>query len=189
MPGKVRRLVTAINEEGRSYFLTDSEVPAGELPPDGRVRAGMWLTQSAPASNEGIADAVPDGVINTIAPQDRGGTVFRVTDILPDSGPSASSAHELASRGAHTSAERSAKHPGFHQTETVDYAIVLEGEIWAILDEGERLMKAGDVLIQRGTHHAWANRSDKPCRMAFILIDAEPLAASTWEPGRKHAAH
>ena len=56
-----------------------------------------------------------------------------------------------------------------------DYAIVLEGEIWAMLDEGEILMRPGDVLIQRGTNHSWSNRTDQSCRIAFILIDAEPV--------------
>jgi hypothetical protein len=65
----------------------------------------------------------------------------------------------------------SAKHPGMHRTETVDYAIVLEGEIWAVMDEGETLLRTGDVLVQRGTNHAWANRSSKTARIAFILID------------------
>ena len=58
-----------------------------------------------------------------------------------------------------------------HKTETVDYAIILSGEIVAVMDEGETVMKAGDILIQRGTNHAWANRSGKPCRIAFVLID------------------
>ena len=66
------------------------------------------------------------------------------------------------------------RHILFHQTDTVDYAIVLEGEIWAVLDDDEVLMRQGDVLVQRGTGHAWSNRSDKVCRLAFILIDAEP---------------
>ena len=66
---------------------------------------------------------------------------------------------------------RPGKHPGMHRTETVDYAIVLEGEIWAVMDEGETLMRAGDVLIQRGTNHAWANRSNATARIAFVLID------------------
>ena len=65
---------------------------------------------------------------------------------------------------------RPGKHPGMHRTETGDYAIVLEGEIWAVMDEGETLLRAGDVLIQRGTNHAWANRSDKTARIAFVLI-------------------
>ena len=58
-----------------------------------------------------------------------------------------------------------------HTTQTVDYAIVLEGEIYAVMDEGETLMRAGDVLVQRGTNHAWANRSANTARIAFVLID------------------
>ena len=64
------------------------------------------------------------------------------------------------------------EHPGMHTTDTIDYAIVLEGEIVAIMDEGERVMKQGDILVQRGTSHAWANRSGKPVKVAFILISA-----------------
>jgi len=60
-----------------------------------------------------------------------------------------------------------------HRTGTVDYAIVLEGEVWAVMDQGETLLRAGDVLIQRGTNHAWANRSERTARIAFVLIDGE----------------
>ena len=63
------------------------------------------------------------------------------------------------------------KHPGMHRTETVDYAIVLEGEIVAMMDDNETVLRAGDILIQRGTNHAWANRSGKPARICFVLID------------------
>ena len=62
-----------------------------------------------------------------------------------------------------------------HRTATVDYAIVLKGEIWAIMDKDETRMEGGDILIQRGTNHAWSNRSDAPCWVAFVLIDAKPL--------------
>ena len=58
-----------------------------------------------------------------------------------------------------------------HRTETIDYAICLEGEIWLVLDDSEVLMRAGDVCVQRGTNHAWSNRSDAPCFMCFVLID------------------
>jgi quercetin dioxygenase-like cupin family protein len=68
----------------------------------------------------------------------------------------------------------SPRHPGFHKTNTIDYVVVLEGEIWALMDEGELLMKAGDVLVQRGTNHAWSNRTDKPAYVMFVLIDAHP---------------
>ena len=63
------------------------------------------------------------------------------------------------------------QHPGMHRTLTVDYAIVLEGEIVAMFDEGETVLRAGDILVQRGTSHAWANRSDRVARICFVLID------------------
>ncbi|HET7597649.1 MAG TPA: cupin domain-containing protein, partial [Burkholderiales bacterium] len=72
------------------------------------------------------------------------------------------------------------RHPFMHRTETIDYAVVLEGEIVLLLDDEDVPLKAGDVVIQRGTHHAWSNRSDKPCRMLYVLIDgrfAPELAA------------
>jgi hypothetical protein len=108
-------------------------------------------------------------------PAHRGGTVVRITDIVPDK-ERVGSPDELRRRNCKTTPERSARHPGFHATDTVDYAICLEGEVWAVLDEDETLMRPGDVLIQRGTYHAWSNRGDRICRMLFVLIDAEPLA-------------
>ncbi|MEA2641313.1 MAG: hypothetical protein QOF51_2707 [Chloroflexota bacterium] len=174
MPGKVRRIVTAVNDAGRSYILSDTELPPGEVAANEPFRVGLWKTESAPASNVGTYDPVPDGQIGTIAPPHRGGTIIRITDMLPETTVRRDPA-ELRSRGARTTEDRSAKHPGFHATNTVDYAVCLEGEIWAIMDEGETLMHAGDVLIQRGTFHAWSNRSDQVCRMLFVLIDAEPI--------------
>ena len=174
MPGKVRRIVTAVNAAGRSYILSDTNLPTAAVAPGEPVRAGLWITDSAPASNAGVHDPVPDGVIPKIPPVDCGGTVLRIIDFVPDSVQHPDPA-ELARRGARTTPDRSAKNPGFHVTDTVDYAICLEGEIYAVLDEGETLMRAGDVMIQRGTYHAWSNRSGKLCRMAFVLIDAEPL--------------
>jgi len=65
------------------------------------------------------------------------------------------------------------RHPMMHRTETVDYAVVLEGEITLILDEGEVELEAGDVVIQRGTSHAWSNRSGKNVKMLYVLMDGE----------------
>lgn len=174
MPGKVRRIVTAVNAAGRAYILSDASLPTAAIAPGEPVRAGLWITDSAPASNDGVRDPVPDGVIPRIPPAARGGTVFRIVDFIPETA-GAPNPTELARRGAKVTPDRSAKNPGFHATDTVDYAICLEGEIWAVLDEGETLMRPGDVLIQRGTYHAWSNRSGRVCRMAFVLIDAEPL--------------
>src|SRR5579871_4960209 len=173
MPGRVRRIVTAVNDAGRSYIASDTYLPTAEVPPGEPVRAGLWITEAAPASNKGDHDPVPDGVITAIAPTARGGSVIRIIDILPET-VRRNDAEDLRRRGGKTTPDRSAKNPGFHATDTIDYAICLEGEVWAVMDEGEALMHAGDVLIQRGTFHAWSNRSSNPCRMAFVLIDAEP---------------
>jgi hypothetical protein len=174
MPGKVRRIVTAVNEAGRSYIHSDTELPTADVAPGEPLRIGLWRTDSAPAVNTGTDDPVPDGVLSKIAPPNRGGTVIRVTDVAPaEIRPY--NPDDLRARGAKTSPERSAKNPGFHATDTVDYAVCLEGEVWAVLDEDETLMRAGDVLIQRGTYHAWHNRSDRMARMLYVLIDAEPL--------------
>jgi YD repeat-containing protein len=173
MPGNVRRIVTGVNAAGRSCIVSDTRFPAAAVAPGEAVRVGLWTTASAPASNT-TPDPVPDGVIMRTPPAHRGGTVVRITDIQPDAAH-AYAPDELGRRGCKTTPDRSARHPGFHATDTVDYAICLEGEVWAVLDEDETLMRAGDVLIQRGTYHAWANRSDRICRMAFILIDAAPL--------------
>ena len=173
MPGKVRRIVTGVNSAGRSYIVSDQRFPSGDVAAGQAVRVGLWQTDAAPASSAS-PDPVPDGVILRTPPDHRGGTVIRITDIAPDAGH-AYDPENLRQRRCKTTPDRSARHPGFHATDTVDYAICLEGEVWAVLDEDETLMRPGDVLIQRGTYHAWSNRSDRIARMLFVLIDAEPL--------------
>jgi quercetin dioxygenase-like cupin family protein len=75
------------------------------------------------------------------------------------------------------------RHAYMHRTKSVDYAIVLSGEIVMLLDDSEVLLKAGDILIQQATNHAWVNRSNANCRIAFVLIDAhDPLASSGTKP-------
>jgi hypothetical protein len=177
MPRVIRRVVTGHTLDGRSTIVMDGPAPQvrQRSDPEGGSTV-LWLTDRAPASNVGDADAAPAGVINPVPPPSPGGTLLRIVDYVP-----ASRAVDAASDmvGVNHAPDRVAQHPGFHQTHTVDYAIVLEGEIWAMLEETETLLKAGDVLIQRATYHAWENRSDRLCRMAFVLIDAEPLPTPT----------
>jgi uncharacterized cupin superfamily protein len=105
------------------------------------------------------------------------GSIIRYVDFEPESektarmDAAAAKAAFAAVGTAQASTWRPGKHPMMHRTETVDYGIVLEGEIVLILDDAEVPLKAGDVVVQRGTDHAWANRSDQPARMAFILLD------------------
>lgn len=183
--GVVRRVVTGIGESGRSYIISDGTSPNRFSSPSvsGFGAAQVWYTEPGPVDNSGAKD---NGAAELDIPMHPGvgGSVFRVVDFPPDSAYTDEGKAALfgdiggvdARAGAAASED---KHFWFHKTDSIDYAIVLEGEIWLLVDEGECLLKPGDVVIQRGTSHAWANRSDKPCRMAFVLIGAPPVPATT----------
>src|SRR5262249_47784101 len=130
-----------------------------------------------PAANRVNAGA-SDHALRLAPPKN--GTVFRVIEYPPDRQRVAALERERASAddgSGHSAAfdRGSPRHPGFHKTNSVDYAIVLSGEIYALMDEGEVLLKAGDVLVQRGTTQAGSTRADESAYVAFVLIDAEPV--------------
>ena len=171
----VRRIVTGVNQDGRSIFVSDENAPNVKLHESTPIVAQViWATQEMPVSIGGeYRDAAPAGVAFK-APPEKNGTIFRIVDFPPDAMAQNSASQEAAKEiedAGHRVAD--SRHFLFHKTETVDYAIVLEGEIWALVDESETLMEPGDVLVQRATHHSWSNRTDKLCRMAFVLVDAE----------------
>jgi mannose-6-phosphate isomerase-like protein (cupin superfamily) len=177
MPRVPRRVVTGHNAEGKSVFITDAPTPhVFQRNPGSAIVMEMWETQSTPADNSGNADAIARGF--HLSPP-KSGSVFRVIEYPPDK--ERLKALEIERRaddgsGWHQAADKgNPRHLGFHKTDSVDYAIVLSGEIYALMDEGEVLLKAGDVLVQRGTNHAWSNRTDEPCLVAFVLIDARPV--------------
>jgi hypothetical protein len=178
MAGPVRRVVTGHNADGKSIFIIDGASPhVRARAPGSAVVTNLWETHATPARNVGNADAVAPGFR---LPPPKGGSVFRVIDYPPDKQRLAALATEHAAAddgsGRHAALDRGTpRHPGFHKTDSVDYAIVLSGEIVALMDEGEVLLKAGDVLIQRGTNHAWSNRTDEVATVAFVLVDAEPI--------------
>ncbi len=171
----VRRILTAIDAAGRSHIAQDGPSPAriyNEARP-GYCNANIWRTVGSPAR----VDAPDDITLQEGVLPPAGGTVLRVIDFPPQPGDpderrrqsEAVFATMFKDAQHHAGSQR---HPGMHVTQTIDYAIVLHGEIVAIMDEDETLMRAGDILIQRGTHHAWANRSDAMARVAFVLVDA-----------------
>jgi hypothetical protein len=168
----IRRIVTG-DSGGRSRIVEDAPAAAVRTVPErpGYRAVNVWRTEASPVP----VDAPDSIAVHKGIQPPKGGTILRIIDFPPEPSDPA----ELA-RGLHATFggmyqdaqhDKSARHPGMHRTDTVDYAIVLEGEIYAVMDEGETLMRAGDVLIQRGTNHAWANRSGKNARMAFVLID------------------
>jgi hypothetical protein len=170
-----RRFVTGHDADGKSIFILDDVTPTTHVVGSGATRVTeLWETRATPADNAGNADAADRPF--RLPPQPNG-TVFRIVAYPPD----ASRVAMLREQQPHDDAGEgyardfgNAKHPGFHKTATVDYAIVLDGEIYALMDEGERLMRAGDVLVQRGTNHSWSNRTDDTVHVAFVLIDATP---------------
>ena len=168
----MKRVVTAQGVDGLSRIFIEDEPESAVLEKAGGLRlTELWATSETPARLSGDDDRAKRP--RRIEP-DAMGSVFRVVEYPPDSERLKSldpEAH-FASMGAQAAAKDERRHPGMHRTKTIDYAIVLSGEITAVLDEGEVLLKAGDVLVQRGTSHAWSNRSDRPARIAFVLIDA-----------------
>jgi quercetin dioxygenase-like cupin family protein len=177
MPRPMRRVVTGHNAQGKSVILSDAASPhVLELPGmPGLAFVDLWATDGAPASNAGQADAAARTIV--LEPPARG-TIFRIVDFPPDKvmADKVDRGKAFAAMGAgHTMDKSAARHPAMHKTNTIDYALVLDGEIWALVDEGETLLKTGDCLVQRGTNHAWSNRTDAPCRVAFILVSADPL--------------
>jgi len=158
-----RRVVTGHDKSGKSIVLSDGHPPIElKFPERGVAFFEIWSTKASPAPlSAGEVEPTEESV--ELAPKSRG-TVIRILDFLPG-----------------FSKERSGTRPFVHRTETVDYGIVLEGEIFLLLDDSELHLKAGDVVVQRGTDHAWENRSDRPARMAFVLVDgvfSEELKAS-----------
>jgi mannose-6-phosphate isomerase-like protein (cupin superfamily) len=177
MAQPTRRIVTGHDADGNSIFVSDGAAPAVRLIEafGGMAVTELWQTDEMPVSNAGNEDRAHKETGLEPSPM---GSKFRVVEYPPDSvrfagADRAAGFAEIGGREAMVAGDR---HPGMHKTATVDYAIVLSGEIWAVMDRGEVLMKAGDVLVQRGTSHAWSNRTDAPCRVAFVLIDAAPVA-------------
>ena len=184
MPEKIRRIVTGHDAQGHSIVLSDGLPTNIKQSPQrpGVVINNLWMTDTMPAQTSGPQDA-------TVKPMGlepaAGGTNFRIVEFPPETDyinkVSAADAQkafgDLGAAHALTGASgKKPRHPFMHKTKTLDYAIVLSGEVYLVLDDSEVLMKAGETCIQRATSHAWSNRSDKPCTIAFILIDGDGVA-------------
>ncbi|MDB5898530.1 MAG: hypothetical protein JWP41_2132 [Ramlibacter sp.] len=171
-----RRVVTGHDNAGRSIVQEDRQSPFVLASSGGKgpFVIDLWKTHASPADNQSGEPCTHD---ITLAPPARG-SLLRIVEFPPDrsymDGWNPNDTFEALGHALDvgTKAHRT---PGMHKTRSLDYAIVLAGEIWAVMDQGETLLKAGDVLIQRGTNHGWSNRSDHPARVAFVLIGAEPL--------------
>jgi mannose-6-phosphate isomerase-like protein (cupin superfamily) len=175
MPLQFKRVVTAHNSAGRSFILYDAQ-PETEVVQPGRALTffELWETDGPLASNEGTDDA-GNRTVRHHPPV--GGTRFRMVELMPDElrqdDVVAKDFEQLDADSIQTS---DSDDPTMHRNETVDYNIVLSGEVYAVTEEEETLLRAGDVLIQRGTAHTWHNRSDVPCVFASVMVSASPLS-------------
>jgi len=178
MGNSIRRVVTGHNAEGKSVFILAGSAPRTySRGPGSAVVTDLWETRSSPADNRGDEDVTEHPYR---LPPPVNGSVFRIIEYPPDVQRLAALERERGAQddgsGRDAALDRgNPRHPGFHKTGSVDYVIVLSGEIYALVDQGEVLLKTGDVMIQRGTNHAWSNRSGAPARLAFVLMNAAPL--------------
>jgi quercetin dioxygenase-like cupin family protein len=146
---EVRRVVTGHDAAGRAVVAIDEVATHLERGRPGHQHCVIWTTDESPADNDDPAD----GGKRPVATTQPGGTVFRVIEYAPGVAPRR------------------------HRTDSIDYAVVLKGEIDMELDGSTVHLSAGDVLVQRGTIHNWVNRGTEPCVIAFVLVDAKPATA------------
>ncbi|MEV6303361.1 cupin domain-containing protein [Actinoplanes sp. NPDC051861] len=168
-----RRVVTGHTPGGVSVVVSDGPVPVSrELPADGVTFHEIWNTSGAPARILATEPAEPTEHTLAVPPPPHG-TKIRINEFRPG---------HLDSRGLQSPV---------HRTASIDYGIVLEGEITLILDDSEVTLRAGDVVVQRGTDHAWANRGEVTARVVFVLVDGEfdPALAATLPDGLDGLMH
>jgi quercetin dioxygenase-like cupin family protein len=159
----VRRIVTGHSQDNIARVLIDGSATNKKFPAGGIVSTLIWSTDETPADISVGEDVIDAGarILGTAPPSN--GTRFSVQDFPPGNRPS------------------------IHRTESLDYVIVLAGEIDMDMDDSTIKLKAGDVIVQRGTNHAWVNRSDRTARIAIVLIDAKPLGIGTPITGTANA--
>jgi len=169
MPRKVRRIVTGHDKAGKAIIVSNEELEMKSRVPGGSSNVNLWLTEKTPAelTNEDTAKKIAK------VPPPLEGSIFRIIEFVPDKNAPHGPAKDTRKMMGVSLGGPEARHPGMHRTESIDYALILKGEIDMLVDDGEVHLKEGDVVIQGACNHAWANRGDKPCEVAFILIGAK----------------
>jgi mannose-6-phosphate isomerase-like protein (cupin superfamily) len=180
MTHQIRRVVTGHDEKGRAVVISDGPAPSVHVNRLERdwFSVDIWRTHETPANIMAKAPEPTEGPRRQMPT--RNGTVLRINSFPPESEAvrkmsPADSLHAFEALGNPKAATygKGGRHPMMHRTESIDYALILSGEITMLLDDKEVLLRAGDVVVQCGTNHAWSNRSNAPCIVAFVLIDGK----------------
>jgi len=169
---EVRRVVTKIDSSGKAVAMFDGHVQLTSFRSPNPA-SEMWVTENSPPDFSWTADR-GNTKVGLVPPKN--GTIFRIVDFVPTTQKIESMDINTMMKvvGDHAPAKGlPPRHPMMHRTRSIDYAIIMSGEIDMLMDEGEVHLKAGDVVVQQATNHAWVNRSGKPCRVAFILMDSQ----------------
>ena len=172
---KQRRIVTGHNSSGRSVVVIDGP-PGNLLGSDTRGLAEIWNTEGPEVDSSDVTDRAGGRVI--LSPL-AGGTKFRFFAIPPENSSLSPEEREkmteaiFEAMGASHERVDTARHPSMHKTKTIDYVVLLSGEVTLLLDDDERDLKPFDVVVQRGTNHAWSNRGKEPALLIAVLIDAD----------------
>jgi hypothetical protein len=175
MTTSFRRVVTGHDASGKAVVLHDSiAANVKTRPASGTTSTLLWMTDTTPAALSDGADPASREIGITPPPT---GSILRIVEYPPESARAAASEAMVRERREERQPglqrNPAHRHSGMHRTESIDYAIVLSGEIDMLLDDSEVHLKAGDIVIQQGTYHAWANRGPVPCVIAFTLIGAK----------------
>src|SRR5688572_25871736 len=172
MTKAVRRLVTGHHADGRSTVLFDGPAPNVKQRQAGNASTLLWVTDETPARMESSDRAAREIAV----PPPRHGTIFRIAEFPPGVGGEVRD-NEAVLRdfgiGPDVKRGHPPRHPAIHRTRSLDYVMVLEGEITLLLDDSELTLAAGDVVVLQGTNHAWINRGAATCRLAMVFIDAD----------------
>ena len=176
MSQDIRRVVTGYDDDGKAICISDSNA-TNILKRDSRpgvTLTNFWQCETTPAEFKGAEETV-DGPFILHPP--KGGSVFRMVEFEPEDPEvmkTLDGKDAFGSMGAADAIVEDARHPFMHRTNSVDYAIIVSGEITMLLDDSEVHLKAGDVVVQRGTNHAWSNQGTETCLIAFVLVDGVP---------------
>lgn len=175
MSHAIRRIVTGHDDTGKAIVESDGFAPNVKIREGaGFVSTLLWVTDETPA-NVGLRKDRADRTIAVAPPPN--GSILRIVEFPPVTAEAESMDGEALRRAMGVGhGDGPSRHAYMHRTKSVDYALVLTGEIDMLLDDSEVHLKAGDVLIQQATNHAWVNRGKENCRIAFVLIDGhDPL--------------
>jgi quercetin dioxygenase-like cupin family protein len=172
----LRRVITGHDAKGQSVVLSDGG-PAAQIAAGGSGLYEIWLTERVPADNTDARDLLAGQDPQLCPPA--GGVKVRWFTVPPeaDAPPAAEreavAALSFAAVGATQARVDTRRHPNMHKTDSVDYIVLVRGEVDMLLDAGEvRALKPGDVVVQRGTNHAWVNHGSEPALLVAVLIDA-----------------